>query len=438
MRRIVIIGAGSIVFSRGLISDILLEEGLRGFTLGLCDIDPEALELITALAERMAEAAGAEIEIESSTDRRKLLRGADFVIQTIAVGGREAWERDLQIPLKHGVLQTVGDTIGPGGISRALRVIPHVLEICRDMEELCPEALLINFSNPLTPICMAVAQNTRIRVVGLCHGLKGSRKGLADLLGVPVERTNVLAAGINHFSWILRFLVDGRDGLAMIREKVRDEGVPPGMRVTFELFEIYSAIPIPGDRHIVEFLPHYLNVHTDMGRRYGLSLMKAYGQSREYWEEVRGDVSKREFPLEKYLRPSGEDAIEIISAAVRGETVYLDAVNVQNGGLIDNLPPNAVVEVPGVVGPFGVRGVEVGRLPEGIAALIAPRVYEQQLIADAAVYGSYELALQAMIADPLVPTVEKAKAILDDLLEAQAEHLALWRRRAEMSGRCEG
>ena len=315
MGKIVIIGAGSIVFSRGLISDILLREELKGFALGLCDIDPEALELITALAERMAEATGAGIEIESSTDRRNLLKGADFVIQTIAVGGKEAWERDLQIPLKHGVLQTVGDTIGPGGISRALRVIPHVLAICRDMEELCPDALLINYSNPLTPICMAVAQNTRIRVVGLCHGLKGSQRALADFLGVPVERTKVFAAGINHFNWILRFLVDGEDGLRMVRERIEREGVPPWGRVTFELFEIYGAIPIPGDRHIVEFLPHYLNVHTDMGRRYGLSLMRAYGQSREYWDEVRRDVSRREFPLEKYLKPSDEDAIEIISIA---------------------------------------------------------------------------------------------------------------------------
>jgi len=170
--KIVIIGAGSIVFSRGLISDIILNEKLRGFTVGLCDIDEEALELISALAHRMAEHSNSEIEIESSTERRDLLPGANFVIQTIAIGGKEAWEKDIEIPLKHGVLQTVGDTMGPGGISRALRVIPHTLAICRDMEELCPEAWLINYSNPLTPVCMAAIKGSRIKTIGLCHGLR--------------------------------------------------------------------------------------------------------------------------------------------------------------------------------------------------------------------------------------------------------------------------
>jgi alpha-galactosidase len=420
--KIVIIGAGSIVFSRGLISDIILNERLRGVTVGLCDIDEEALELISALAMRMVERSGADIRIKSSTQRRDLLPGANFVIQTIAVGGKEAWERDIQIPLKYGVLQTVGDTMGPGGISRALRVIPHTLAICCDMEELCPDAWLINYSNPLTPVCMAAVKHSRIRTIGLCHGLKGSQGALARFLDVPFESTKVLAAGINHFNWILRFLVDGEDGFMMIRERLREGKVDGGMRVTFELFDIYNAIPAPGDRHIVEFLPHYLT-SSDMISRYGFTPMRPYGQSREYWEEVRRDVESEPFPLEKYLRPSSEEAVEIIATMMGGEVRIFDAVNLPNTGLVENLPAEGVVEVPALVGPFGVNGISVGRIPDGIASLIAPRVYEQQLITEAAVSGSYRTALQAMISDPLVPTVELAEKILDELLEAQSEHL---------------
>ncbi|MCD6505290.1 alpha-glucosidase/alpha-galactosidase [Candidatus Poribacteria bacterium] len=418
--KIVIIGAGSIVFSRGLISDIILNEKLRGFTVGLCDIDEEALELISALAHRMAEHSNSEIEIESSTERRDLLPGANFVIQTIAIGGKEAWEKDIEIPLKHGVLQTVGDTMGPGGISRALRVIPHTLAICRDMEELCPEAWLINYSNPLTPVCMAAIKGSRIKTIGLCHGLRGTQGALAQFLSVPVERTSVFAAGINHFNWILRFMVNGDNGFDMLREKIRSEGTPDWMRVTFELFEIYDAIPVPGDRHIVEFLPHYLT-SGDMIRRYGFTPMKPYGQSREYWEEVRRDAESEPFPLDKYLRPSGEEAIEIIASMVEGSPRLFDAVNLPNAGLIGNLPEIGVVEVPAVVGWFGVKGVSVGEIPEGIASLIAPRIYEQELIAEAAAKRSYKLALQAMMADPLVPTPQAARRILDELLEAHGD-----------------
>ena len=418
--KIVIIGAGSIVFSRGLISDIILNEKLSGFTIGLCDIDEEALELISALAHRMIEHSGSQIEIESSTERRDLLQGADFVIQTIAVGGKEAWEKDIEIPLKYGVLQTVGDTMGPGGISRALRVIPHTLAICRDMEELCPEAWLINYSNPLTPVCMAAVRGSGIKTIGLCHGLKGTRGALARFLGVPSEQTDVFAAGINHFNWILRFTVNGDDGFGMLREKIRSEGVPGGMRVTFELFDIYDAIPVPGDRHIVEFLPHYLT-SKEMIRRYGFTPMKPYGQSREYWEEVRKDTESEPFPLDKYLHPSGEEAIEIIASMVEGRPRLFDAVNLPNSGLIENLPKDGVVEVPAVVGWFGVRGVSVGEIPEGIASLIAPRIYEQMLIAEAAAKRSYKLALQAMMADPLVPTAQAARKVLDELLEAHGD-----------------
>jgi alpha-galactosidase len=425
MSKIVIMGAGSVVFSRKLIADIVLTNELNGSTIALCDIDSEGLELTTRLARRLVIETEMDITVESSTEREDVLPGADYVIQTIAIGGREAWEKDLNIPMKYGIVQPVGDSVGPGGVSRVLRILPVVVDICRDMEELCPQAMLINYSNPNSCVCAAAHQYSSIEVVGLCHGLAGTHGNLANYLGVPVEETKVLAAGVNHFNWILDFLVRGEDGLAILREKFDREGVPERMSVSASLFKVFGAFPVPGDVHVAEFLPYFLNQEADRGEKYGLSLMKAYSQSPEHWAEIKEHLDG-DMPVERYLRRSEEEAIDIIAALAGDSNVTFDAVNLPNYGLVANLPEGAILEVPATVGPFGIRGICVGDIPYGIAAILSARIYQQQLTVEAAMSGDRQLALQAMLLDPLVPSVEIAEAMLDELLEAHAEHLSLW------------
>ncbi|MEK7396928.1 MAG: hypothetical protein AAB116_08330 [Candidatus Poribacteria bacterium] len=437
MSKIVIIGAGSVVFSRGLIADILMTNELSGSTLALCDIDSEGLELTTRLARRIITESEADIMIESSTDRMDVLPGADYVIQTIAIGGMSAWEKDLNIPMKYGIVQPVGDSVGPGGISRALRLLPMVVDICHDMEDVCPTALMINYSNPNTCVCSAIHQYSNIRVVGLCHGLYGTQKELADYLDVPIEDTSVLATGVNHFNWILDFVVQGQDGLSMLRDKFEIDGVPDNMRISASLFKIFGAFPAPGDRHVAEFVPYFLNQEADYGRKFGLNLMKAYGQDPDHWNEIRKHLDGY-MPVDRYLKRSGEMAISLITAiensgfAIRATNTndpyfklarYFDAVNIPNYGLVTNLPEGAILEIPATVTHNGIRGVFIGDIPHGIATMISQRLYQQNLIVEAAINGDRQLAIQAMLLDPLVPSLETAEAMLDELLEAHEDHL---------------
>jgi len=416
-------GAGSIVFSRGLIANIVLTEKLKGSTVALCDIDAEALELITQLAESMARHANAGITIESSTDRRDLLPDADYVIQTIAIGGKPAWEKDLDIPKKYGIIQPVGDSVGPGGVSRAFRILPVVVDICQDMEELCPDAWLLNYSNPNSCVVTAAYQYSNIKVIGLCHGLMGTQQALANYLNVPVKDTKVLAAGVNHLNWILEFKVGDKDGLQMVREKAQKGGPENDpFKVTLMLFNVYGAIPAPGDRHVAEFFSYFLNKEAENGKKYGLSMMRAYGQDQEYWAKIQQDVEE-DVNIDQYLTKSGEEVIDIIVAMQGMDSQIFDAINLPNDGLVTNLPEGAILEVPALVGPFGIRGISIGALPMGIAAILSARIYQQQLTVDAAITGDRNLALQAMLADPMVPSIEIAKAMLDELIEAHSEYL---------------
>jgi len=420
-------GAGSIVFSRGLIANIILTEKLQGSTVALCDIDADALDLITQLAKSMARHAGADVNIESSTDRCELLPSADYVIQTIAIGGKSAWEKDLEIPKKYGIIQPVGDSVGPGGVSRAFRILPVVVDICRDMEKLCPDAWLLNYSNPNSCVVTAAHQYSKIKVIGLCHGLIGSQHALANYLGVPFDETRVLAAGVNHLNWILEFRVGNEDGLQMVREKMQKGGQENDpFKVTFMLFDIYGAIPVPGDRHVAEFFPYFLNQESDYGKKYGLSLMQAYGQDQEYWEKIKRDIEE-DANIDQYLQKSGEEVIDIIVTMEGMENKVFDAVNLPNCGFVTNLPEGTILEVPAVVGPFGIRGITIGSLPSGIASTLSSIIRLQQLTVDAAMTGDRNLAIQAMLADPMVPSIEIAKAMLDELIEAHAEHLPRFR-----------
>ena len=250
-KRIVIIGAGS-HFTPGLLGDFISAGELAGSIIVLHDIEPSGMEIMERLGKRMVEEKGASLKIESTLDRREALKGADFVISTIRVGALDAHALDIKIPLKYHIYQGVGDTVGPGGLFAAFRHIPVTVEFCRDMEELCPEGWLLNFTNPMTTVCRAARKTTQIKVAGLCHGIFGTRRFLADYLGAEVNQFQVQAAGINHFTWIYDMRLNGEDAYPLLEKKLAESG-PSTQPVSFKLCQIYGLYPSPGDSDLQVF-----------------------------------------------------------------------------------------------------------------------------------------------------------------------------------------
>jgi alpha-galactosidase len=436
--KVVIIGGGSVSWAPAILTDLVLKPELEGSTAVLLDVDAEALELTLAFGQRLLAAAGRRWTVEATTDRRAALKDADYVILVVAVGGLEAVEHDLAIPLRYGVYQSVGDTVGPGGLARALRHIPVVYQIARDMEELCPRAWLINYTNPMTTLTRAVSKHTRVRVIGVCHeltGVLGRLRGLLDLGDAPIE-TRV--AGINHFIWLLDWRADGRDGYELLRTYLREHtpdfpyrgelsGSPVSvfddrLLLKWRLFETFGLLPAAGDRHLAEFFPYFLTDGTNRGADYGIELTNVEqrrtiaGWRRDWARRV---VAGEEPPL---LMSSGEAAAEIV-CALEGLGDGLFIVNLPNEGQVDNLPRGAVVETMGRISLDRAEGVESGGLPAAVLSLVLPHVMRQEMIVRAAMTGDRTLALQALVIDPLVHDFASAGPMLDELLLAHRAHL---------------
>jgi alpha-galactosidase len=437
--KIVIIGAGSTVFTPGLIADLTGSTLFADATVALVDINPQSAETMARYAERVARERGVGLRVEYATDRREVLAGADFVTVTIAVGGVRAWERDVRIPEEHGVWQTVGDSVGPGGVFRALRHVPELAAIARDMEELCPDAWLFNYTNPLTALVRAVHKSSPIKCAGLCHGVLHTREAIAHDLGLNPAELHLTAAGINHLAWVLDLRHDGHDVYPRFRELVRgwrDTAPPPSgdpyegfQEVSARLMELYGFYPSPGDRHVAEFFPFFLRQTGDglgYGLQSGLDMTNRILASRdERWDRIT-DQAEGRAELDRALfdeAREGERVVSIMEAVVTDRPLLELAVNVRNDGLIPNLPAETVVEVPGMADGRGVHGIAVGALPDGIAGILAARARQQELTIDAALSGDRTLVLQALLADPLVPSVEAAESMLDQALEVHAPYL---------------
>jgi alpha-galactosidase len=437
--RIVIIGAGSTVFTPGLITDLAAAPRMRDATVALVDIAPGVAETMARFAARISRELGANLTIEHATDRRDVLAGADFVTVTIAVGGVRAWEQDVRIPERYGAIQTVGDSVGPGGVFRALRHVPELAAIANDMEDLCPDAWLFNYCNPLSANVRAVHRTSAIRCAGLCHGVLHTREVIAGDLGLPHNDLALTAAGLNHLAWVLDLRAGGEDLYPRFREIVRGRlADPPApsddpyggfQEVSSRLMEIYGYYPSPGDRHVAEFFPYFLRPRDGIlpyGTQSGLDMTNRILASRDdRWDRIV-DQANGDLPIEPDLLDDareGERVVAIMEAIVTGEPLLEMAVNVRNDGLIPNLPPEAVVEVPGMIDGAGVHGISPGPLPEGIADILSARARQQELTVDAALTGSRTLALQALLADPLTPSLEAAEAMVDEALAVHARHL---------------
>ena len=428
MTKIVLIGAGSVSFGSGTLCDLFAaREELNGSTIALVDIDPEALQVMTQVARRLNEATGRPFVIEASTDRCKVLPDAQFVIIAIAVRRNELWRLDFEIPLKHGVKQVMGENGGPGGLFHAMRNIPIVLDICRDIERLCPDALVLNFTNPEGRICLAANRYTDLQFVGLCHGIGMAQTVIGHTLDLPVETLDPKAAGLNHFTWILdlRRTNTGEDLYPAFKRAIAEktdqveEKVSWSIQLCGYLMEKFGYWPSPSDDHVGEYLAYAWESCGLEG--YDFDAADRWGET--LWQQLQRSASGEE-PVDSLLqRRSGERAVPIIVGMLGNTHQYELAVNLPNEGLIPNLPSWAIVEVPATVDATGVHGVCVGPLPEPIAAMCRTQIAVIDRLVEAAVHGDRDVALQALLLDPVVNGISQAEAILDELLEVHKDYL---------------
>jgi alpha-galactosidase len=417
--RIAFIGGGSAVWTKNLVQDICLTPELHGSTVALMDIAPERQRPVAALCRRLVAQSGADIAIEETTDRHVALRGADFVFVSISAGGVAGWEEDLAVPLQHGIFQTVGDTVGPGGFFRALRHIPVLVSIAQDMKRLCPAAWLINVTNPLTAICRALARTTSIRTVGLCHGVQETEEIFAGMLDVPRAAVRIWAAGLNHFLFVRTLDVDGRDGLpllAALPEEAWDDNI-----VNLLLWRLYGALPVNRSRHPGEFVPYFLRGGDEVAARYQLTRWRTdlhIAYSKNSIAIIEDSLREEPQPLVK-----SEEVGAPLMAALSGGPQLITHVNVPNRGAMADLPAETIVEVPAIVNRSGIFPLAMSDLPPG-AAYELRRVADQiELTVEAALTGDRALARMALAADALVGSLELADAMLDEMLHLQAAYL---------------
>jgi alpha-galactosidase len=436
--KITFIGAGSATFTRMLIGDILSYPELRGATLSLHDIDEERLETAEGVARVTAQEAGATPAIEAHLDRRRALDGADYAINAVQVGGHAATVIDHEIPARYGLRQTIGDTLGIGGIFRALRTIPVMQGIAADMAAVAPDAWLLNYTNPMAMLCWATYAGTpQKRVVGLCHSVQNTTHQLAELIGVPFDEVTFTGAGINHQAFILRFERDGENLYPRLDAAIeRDPEL--ARRVRVQMYLKLGYFPTESSEHSAEYLPWFLR-HDDQVERMRIresDYVRISEENLDEYARVRDAVAAGE-PLP--IEPSLEYAPQIIHSIETGQPRVIYG-NVENTGLIENLPRGACVEVPCVVDASGVRPTHVGELPAQLAALNRTFVNVADLTVRAALEGRPEHVLHAAMMDPNTAatlTLDEIERLVADLTEAHGDALPAGLRapsRAKASG----
>jgi alpha-galactosidase len=431
--KITIIGGGSSMFTPQLMSLFIQSKPLQGSTISLMDINPRRLELMDTLSKQLVQKTGADLKVESTTDRTAALTGADYVIVAISVGGFEAWEKDLEIPAKYGVYQSIGDSIGPGGILRAFRHVLPMVQICKDLEKVSPKAWVLNYTNPATTLAWVMNKESNIKVVSLCTNTVNlrSQKFMATLVGVKPGEVVLppTIAGINHCSAIIELhLKDGSDAFPLMLKKARHPLVRWGL-------ETHHIMPIVWP-HWCEFYPMMCKLKSEYkGRIQGLFL--SYGMQVKDMQVETGRIRQWEKMVAGWAKGEGEaslaaipptepvQVVEIIEALIE-DRQEIHGVNIPNHGAIENLPDDAVVEIMGLVSGQSIRPIHAGRLPESIAAFHRLYIDSQKLTAEAALTGDRRIALQAFESDPFVAAtleLEKIPVLMNEMLAAHAENL---------------
>jgi alpha-galactosidase len=425
-RKITFIGAGSTVFAKNLLGDILSFPELADSAICLFDIDHERLRISESVARRIAQTLAAPAKIEATTDRETALDGASYAINMIQVGGYQPCTvTDFEIPKRFGLRQTIGDTLGIGGIMRALRTAPVLIGMCHDMERLCPDVVHLNYVNPMAMNCWALSRATRVRTIGLCHSVPHTANELATDLGIPIAEINYLVAGINHVAFYLKFERDGVDLYPQIRRVIAEGRVPETNRVRYDIFSRLGYFVTESSEHFSEYVPWYIkHDRPDLIKKFKIPLDEYPRRCESQiarWNELRKRLESEKEPM--VIERSVEYGSSIIHSLETGvpRVVY---GNVENDLLIDNLPSDCCVEVPCLVDKNGIQPMKVGRLPLQLAALIQTNVNVQALTVEAILSGNREHVYHAAMLDPHTGAeleLDQIWELVDALIEAHGE-----------------
>lgn len=413
MSKVVLIGAGSLGFTRGLVRDLMTYPLLRNAELALVDINKERLEYARLMVQKILDLGKYPAKVTVTTDRREVLKGANAVCVTILCGSTNVWKHDILIPKKYGVDTNVGDTRGPSGIFRALRTIPTMLEITRDMEDLCPNAILLNYTNPMGMLCHAMQRRSFIRVTGLCHSVQGTARMLAHWLKVPPDELVYTSAGLNHLSWFIRLEHQGRDLYPRLRRLVQtDSTIYNHEQVRNEMFLALGYYVTESSGHNSEY-NWWFRKRPDLIRKYCTTgtgwnpgrfayVLRSYQRTERTWRKRVREWLAMEKPIS--LERGHEYASAIINAYLGGELFRFNG-NVPNTGLITNLPPGACVEVPVLASRKGFEPIPVGSLPAPCVPLTALQATVEMMAVEGCLQSDPELVYQAVAHDPLTASV---------------------------------
>ena len=456
MTRIVCLGAGSSSFGQSTLITLLRSDVLNNGELALVDTNPESLAIITDFANWLNSTWNCQKSITSHISHKTALKDADFVISAVEVQPREQlWQEDFERTLPFGIRQPYAENGGPGGFAHAARNVNTILEIVHDMEQECPDAWFINFTNPMHRICYLIHKYSKIKVVGLCHQLAAGyamvAKALAhqfhftgadDFLSTHADPSNdqpmanmaiqgfelfaIKAAGLNHFTWMLelRNRKTGEDLYPRFRQAWQN--FPRNFEpLTQRVFNTFGLFPIPGDEHLCEYLPWMSDAVEKPWEKLDLSLYDwaYFAKHRDLmWQRLKHDMLAGS-PSQSYIQVHSEGAIEVIEAILTDSNLLWEAVNIPNAGLIEGLPEDAIVEVPAIINRSGIHGQPVGALPQGITALLQREVVTSQLCIDSVVKGDRTLALQSLLLDPTITGLDQAEGVLESILTSSRRFL---------------
>ncbi|MCJ8013871.1 alpha-glucosidase/alpha-galactosidase [Paenibacillus sp. KQZ6P-2] len=433
MTKISIIGAGS-AFTQEITTDIMLIEGVEGGTIALVDIDPERLEIARKLVEQIIELSGKKWDVIASQGRREVIGGSQFVINQIEVGGLQTVRYEYEIPLKYGVNQCIGDTLGPGGLFKTLRTLPSWMEIIRDIEDLCPDTIILNYTNPMSAVTLLTSRFTEIPVVGLCHSIQNTSKRLAKFAGVPYSEMKWRAAGINHMSWFVELSHAGKDLYPVLMEKMKDPEVLKKDPVRFDAMKYLGAFVSESSGHFSEYIPYYRKRQSLIDQHCSSGYNGATGYYADNWPIWRRENDERiiqqlegTLPLE--LKPSNEYAAIIIEAMLKNEPKVIYG-NVPNDGLIHNLSAGGIVEFACMVDRSGINPCRFGSLPEHLAALCRSNMAFFDLAVGAVLASDKEMARHALMVDPLsaaVCSLAEIGDMFEELYEAERDFIPVLR-----------
>jgi Alpha-galactosidases/6-phospho-beta-glucosidases, family 4 of glycosyl hydrolases len=433
MKKIAFIGAGSFGFTRSLVRDILTFPALSDCTIALMDVDSERLSYIKKAVDRIVADGNYPAKVIATMDRVEALKDADGVVCTILAGGVHVWRYDVEIPKKYGVDINVGDTRGPAGIFRALRTIPVMLDICKDIEKYCPDAVFLNYTNPMAMLCRAMQGQTKVNVTGLCHSVQGTAAMLAKWIGAPMEEVTYLCAGINHQAWYLEYKWNGKDAYPLIREAVNKPDIYNQELVRNEMFLNLDYYVTESSGHNSEYnawfrkrpdlIEKYCTHSTNWNPGLYGYILDTYLKREDTWKDGINDWLKSE-TID--LNRGNEYAAYIFNATIGDGTMFKFNGNVRNFGLIDNLPEGCCVEVPVLASKGKLEPIHVGKLPDHLAILNNVSARCEELAVEGAIEGDPRKIFHAICFDPLTSAVlslDEIKHMVDEMFQINKDYL---------------